>query len=238
MRKTLTDHEFFDALTNLLLAEGIKSLSVGEIASRMRCSRRRLYNIAQTKEDIFCATVERFFHSVLDEGETLIRSEQNLTAAIAAYLGVGVRAASRISVQFLQDVEDAEPARTIFDNYQQARTMRLSQLIDEGVRQGVFVACHGLVVSELILGAALRLRRPAFLAQANLTIEEAFQEFYRVLLDGLLADATSPKTVQCDDQTSRGIARRAQQASSEKQKQQDVGNDDVSRMLMAAWNRG
>ena len=238
MRKTLTDDEFFDALTNLLLAEGIKSLSVGEIASRMRCSRRRLYNIAQTKEDIFCATVERFFHSVLDEGETLIRSEQNLTAAIAAYLGVGVRAASRISVQFLQDVEDAEPARTIFDNYQQARTMRLSQLIDEGVRQGVFVACHGLVVSELILGAALRLRRPAFLAQANLTIEEAFQEFYRVLLDGLLADATSPKTVQCDDQTSKGIARRAQQASSEKQKQQDVGNDDVSRMLMAAWNRG
>ena len=238
MRKPLTDEEFFDALTNLLLAEGIKSLTVGEIASRMRCSRRRLYDIAQTKEEIFCATVERFFHSVLDEGEALIRSEQNLTAAIAAYLGVGVRAGSRISVQFLKDVEDSEPARTIFDNYQQARTMRLSQLIDEGVRQGVFVACHGLVVSELILGAALRLRRPAFLAQANLTIEEAFQEFYRILLGGLLADATAPKTARCDDQTNRGIARRAQQATSEKQKRQDVGNDDVGRMLMAAWNRG
>jgi AcrR family transcriptional regulator len=238
MRKTLTDDEFFDALTNLLLAEGIKCLSVGEIASRMRCSRRRLYNIAQMKEEIFCATVERFFHSLLDEGEALIRSEQNLVAAISAYLGVGVRAGSRISIQFLKEVDDSEPARTIFDNYQQARTMRLSQLIDEGVRQGVFVACHGLVVSELILGAALRLRRPAFLAQANLTIEEAFQEFYRVLLDGLLADATAPKTVQCDDQTNRGIARRAQQAASEKQKRQDVGNDDVARMLMAAWNRG
>ena len=56
MRKTLTDDEFFDALTNLLLAEGIKSLTVGEIASRMRCSRRRLYDIAQTKEEIFCAS--------------------------------------------------------------------------------------------------------------------------------------------------------------------------------------
>lgn len=238
MRKTLTDDEFFDALTNLLLAEGIKNLTVGEIASRMRCSRRRIYDMAQTKEEIFCATVERFFHSVLDEGEALIRSEQNLTAAIAAYLDVGVRAASRISVHFLKDVEDSEPARTIFDNYQQARTARLSQLIDEGVRQGVFVACHGQVVSELILGAALRLRRPAFLAQANLTIEEAFQEFYRVLLGGLLADAAAPKTVQSADQTNRGIAHRDRQAASEKQKRQDVGNDDVDRMLMAAWNRG
>lgn len=238
MRKTLTNDEFFDALTNLLLSEGIKSLTVGEIASRMHCSRRRLYDIAQTKEEIFCKTVERFFHSVLDEGEALIRSEQNLTAAIAAYLGVGVRAGSRISVQFLKDVEDSNSTRTIFDNYQQARTVRLSQLIDEGVRQGVFVTCHGLVVSELILGAALRLRRPVFLAQANLTIEEAFQEFYRILLGGLLADTTAPKTDQCVDQTNRRIKRRAQQASSETQKLQDAGNDDVGRMLMAAWNRG
>lgn len=116
--------------------------------------------------------------------------------------------------------------------------MRLSQLIDEGVHKGVFVACHGLVVSELILGAALRLRRPAFLAQAKLTIEDAFQEFYRVLLGGLMVNASATNAFQHDDQTNRGSARRTQQAASEKQKRQDVGNDDVGRMLLAAWNRG
>lgn len=231
MKRKLTEDEFFEALTNLLLAEGIKSLTVGEIASRLRCSRRRLYDIAKTKEEIFSATVERFFGSVLEEGEALIRSEQNRPAAIAAYLDVGVRAAARISVQFLKDVEDSKSARTIFDNYQHARTMRLSQLIDEGVREGIFVPCHGLVVSELILGAALRLRRPAFLAQANLTIEEAFQEFYRVLLSGLLADATAPKIVQKDDLTSRVIPRGISE------KGPHTGSDAVGTMLIAAWNR-
>lgn len=230
MKKKLTDEEFFDALTHLLLAEGIKGLTVGEIATRMHCSRRRLYDIAQTKEEIFCAVVKRFFDGILGQGEALIQREQDLTAALAAYLDVGVQAASRIGVQFLKDVEDSAAARSIFDRYQQARTVRLSQLIDEGVHQGVFAPCHGLVVSELILGAALRLRRPAFLAQANLTIEEAFQEFYRVLLGGLLIDAAAPKVARSGARTSRAAARRASV-------KKNAGDDEVGTMLMAAWNR-
>ncbi len=229
MRKALTDDEFLDGLTQLFLVEGVKNLTVGEIAARLHCSRRRLYDIAQTKEEIFCASVRHFFHGILEEGDGLIRNQQNLTAAIAAYLEVGVRAASRIGVQFLKDMEESEAARTIFDSYQQVRTMRLSQLIDEGVCQGVFVKCHGLVVSELILGAALRLRRPAFLAKANLTIEDAFQEFYRVLLGGLMVDVAGQKTVECD--ASQAAVPDASQAG------QPVGNDEVGTLLLDAWNR-
>lgn len=69
MKKTLTDDEFLDTLMELVLAEGIRNLTIGEIAARLRCSRRRLYEIAQTKEEIFCAMVDRFFRGVLDKGE-------------------------------------------------------------------------------------------------------------------------------------------------------------------------
>ncbi|WP_028601352.1 hypothetical protein [Ottowia thiooxydans] len=231
MRKALTDEEFFDGLIQLFLAEGVRNLTVGEMASRLRCSRRRLYDIAQTKEEIFCTTVSRFFYGILEEGNALTRSEKNLTAAIAAYLEVGVRAASRIGVQFLKDVEDSEAARTIFDNYQQARTVRLSQLIDEGVSQGVFVKCHGLVVSELILGAALRLRRPAFLAKANLTIEDAFQEFYRILLGGLMVETAPLKLVEREGQARKANVRGLSET------QPPTGDDEVGTLLLDAWNR-
>jgi hypothetical protein len=84
-------------------------------------------------------------------------------------------------------VEAFDPARAAFDDYQQLRATRFCQLIDEGVKEGVFVKCHGQVVSEVVLGA-MRLRTHAFLTQANLTVEEAFQEFYRVLLGGLVTE--------------------------------------------------
>lgn len=238
MKKRLSNDEFLDALTELLLAEGISGLTVGEIAARMHCSRRRLYDVAQTKEEIFCATVERFFGQVLGKGEALASREKDLTVALAAYLNVGVQAASRISVPFLKDLEGTPAAKSAFDNYQHARTVRLSQLVDEGVRQGVFVSCHGQLVSELIFGAALRLRRPTFLARADLSIEEAFQEFYRLLLGGLLTDAAAPKAAIRRSPTTVDGTRKARSGAVPGRKKRSLSDDDVGRLLIAAWNRG
>lgn len=234
MKKTLTDDEFLDTLMELVLAEGIRNLTIGEIAARLRCSRRRLYEIAQTKEEIFCAMVDRFFRGVLDTGEALIREKRDLPAAIAAYLDVGVKAGARISIGFLTDVEDSDIARASFDHYQETRTLRLAELVDEGVRTGVFIPCHGLVVSEAILGAALRLRRPGFLAQAGLTIEEAFQEFYRLLLNGLLTETPNAGARPKDLMTSEPSAR---PAAARRDKRPKAVNSELDKKLLAAWNR-
>ncbi len=191
MKKTLGDEELLQTLTDLLLVEGIRNLTVGDMATRLRCSRRRLYGIAPTKEEIFCSIVDRFFQAVLDQSEDIIRKGLNPPVAIEQYLALGVTAASRIGVNFQRDVDESEVVRAIFDRFQQRRTLMLAELVDEGVRRGFFIPCHGLLVSEVILGAAMRIRRPAFLAQAVLTLEEAFQEFYRLLLGGLLVDAAN-----------------------------------------------
>ena len=188
MRKVLNDADFFTHLTELFVQEGVSALTVSEIASRLHCSRRRLYDISATKDELFCLVVGRFFAGVMEEAEARIRQVRDPKAALAAYLDVGVRAAGRVSAAFLRDVEAFDPARAAFDDYQQLRATRFCQLIDEGVKEGVFVKCHGQVVSEVVLGAAMRLRTHAFLTQANLTIEEAFQEFYRVLLGGLVTE--------------------------------------------------
>src|SRR3974390_1369355 len=78
MKQTLTDNEFLDGLTNLFLREGITGLTVGEIAARLRCSRRRLYGIALTKEAIFSVMVDRYFRARLQSrcGSSVERSCQ------------------------------------------------------------------------------------------------------------------------------------------------------------------
>ena len=61
MAKGSTEEQFLNGLTDLFLAEGVRNLTVGDIVERMHCSRRRLYGVAWTKEEIFCAMVDRFF---------------------------------------------------------------------------------------------------------------------------------------------------------------------------------
>lgn len=233
MARAVSDEEFLERLTGLFLAEGISSLTVGEIAKRMHCSRRRLYGVAQTKEELFYIVVARLFQGLLDEGEVLIASQQDVTVTLADYLNVGLQAAGRMSAAFLKDIEEATPSRSSFDAYQQARALGMAQLIDRGVNQGVFVPCHGQVVAETILGAALRLRRPTFLTNAGLTMEEAFQELYRVLLGGLLVDADNSKT---SSGTGVPSLSRRQPAHREGQLPSQA-DDEVDRRLLAAWNR-
>ncbi|HBO81229.1 MAG TPA: TetR family transcriptional regulator, partial [Cupriavidus sp.] len=48
-----TDEAFLEELTHLLITTGVSTLTIGEMAQRMRCSRRRLYEIATTKEELF-----------------------------------------------------------------------------------------------------------------------------------------------------------------------------------------
>ncbi|MEZ5646246.1 MAG: TetR/AcrR family transcriptional regulator [Burkholderiaceae bacterium] len=191
MKKTLSDSEFLHQLTTLLLQEGISSLTVATIAARLHCSRRRLYEFATTKEDLFCKVVQDFFDETLQLAERKVAEAKDRASALRASLEVGAKASAHFSLAFLQDVEASAQAKAIFDRYQEIRSQRICLLIDQGVSEGVFVPCHGQVVSQALLSAAFRLRTPAFLATTGLSLEQAFDELYRVFLGGLLA-STDP----------------------------------------------
>lgn len=203
MRPTPNDDVFMEQLTELFRQEGFRQFTIGDMAARLRCSRRRLYEVAESKEAIFCAAAAHHFNSGLAEGERVAREEQDLTVAMAAYLDVGVRAGHSVSPRWVRDIYDHDDTRALFDAYQKARAARLAQLIDKGVRKGVFRPCHGLVLAEAMLQTARRLREPDFLAQAGVTIEQAFREFYRVILDGLLIEGAAPPVAPASPRRSR-----------------------------------
>lgn len=152
----------------------------------VRCSRSRLYEVAPTKEQMFCAVVERFFQRALEEGRARAARAADPAAALMDSLAVGVLASARVSLLFLRDLESSVEAQRLYDDYQHARTTHFSELIEAGAARGVFMECNAAVVAETMFGAALHLRSSAFLAKAGLTIDAAFDQFYRLMLLGLL----------------------------------------------------
>lgn len=187
MKTTRTDDEFADQLSALVKAEGISELSVAQIASRLRCSRRRLYALAPTKEGLLHLVARAHLERMLREGFEAAAHESTPGRAIAAYLHVGVTSTTGLSQAFLRDLESSPEGRAIFDRYQHARAEGVRSIVEEGIRRGDFNAHNPRVAAEVLLGAALRLRQPEFLAKAGLTISQAFDEAYSLILGGLLA---------------------------------------------------
>jgi len=231
MNTDRTDEAFRRELCDLIKAEGISSLTVGEIAKRLHCSRRRLYDIAQTKGELFLYVARQIFDTAVRQGHDAAAAESDEARAIAAYLHVGVAMSAQLSVAFLNDIEAMRQARKLFDDYQAARTSGLTHLIEAGVARGSFVDCNAQVVAEVIFGAALRLRRPRFLAQAGLSLEEAFRELYDLLLNGLLK---TPLRNEAARAPTRGTSKRA--GTTAKRKSDAVDTEfDAADCLLASW---
>jgi len=185
MSSKRTDEAFLAELTALLIKEGVSGLTIGALAERLQCSRRRLYSIAATKEEIFLLVCRRVLDQNLARGFKAAEGAPDAALAIAAYLRATLNS-SGLSRVALIDLDSTEAGRRVFDAYQYARVHGLETMIEEGARQGVLAAHNPRLVSEAILGAAHRLRNQQFLQDTGLTIGDAFNEFYSLILDGLL----------------------------------------------------
>ncbi|WP_051303451.1 TetR/AcrR family transcriptional regulator [Comamonas composti] len=180
---------FFQELFDLLRLEGIADLTVAELAKRLRCSRSRLYAIAETKEELFLLMAKRYLGLLLEESKAVEAAGGDIVPAIRRYLDIGVRASAQLGVPFLRDLDATRQGRRLFDSYQAKRGQGLARLVEQGVAQGMFNPRHAELVAEILMGGALRIRRTRFLARTGLTLEEAFAEFYALLLHGLMKNA-------------------------------------------------
>ena len=96
--------ELFDGLVALLLAEGFSALTLDELAARLRCSKRTLYALAGSKEQLVRAAVVHFFRGATERVEAAVADVSGAAAKVAAYLHAVATELAPASPEFLADV--------------------------------------------------------------------------------------------------------------------------------------
>jgi AcrR family transcriptional regulator len=177
--------ELLDALEEIILTEGFARLTVGEMAAQLRCSRRTIYELAKSKNDLVLLVLERFFRGVRTSAEQAIVGVDDPARRIYEYLQVGVKAAHRFSSILVKDIDKWPPSRRVWEEHIRARVDGLRQLVEDGIRQGAFRDVHAELVAETMFASINRIREPSFYNNTNLTISDAFREFYGMILHAL-----------------------------------------------------
>jgi AcrR family transcriptional regulator len=175
-----------DAIEEIFLTEGFRRVSVGELASRLRCSRRTLYELAASKEDLFLKILDRFLDRIRRQGEAAAAAVVDPAARIEAYLAPGIREVARTRNTLFSDIAGFLPARRMLDEHQRCRMEGVRSIVVDGARRGVFRGLDPHLVAEVFTHAYRRVSQPDFLATANLSMTEAYSELSRLLRHGLL----------------------------------------------------
>jgi AcrR family transcriptional regulator len=168
--------EICDQLEEIFLREGFRHLTIADLVDRLHCSRRTLYSLAPSREELVLAVLGRMMNHM------------GVEARARADLDTGVRVWRRSSRAFHEDLESYLPTKHLYDRHLQIALEVLGNLVERGVRQGSFRDLHPRLVAEILDASVDRIRQPDVLARAGVTLSEAIAELSRLFREGLVAE--------------------------------------------------
>lgn len=141
-------------LVRLYLAEGFASWAIGDLATRLRCSRSTLYTVAGSKEQIVVAAVRVFFRDATARVERRVAAEPGPSRRLEVYLEAVADELAPASEAFFADLQRHPPAAEIYRSNTTAAARRVQTLVSEAVAAGamrdVDVRFVGTAVSVLM----------------------------------------------------------------------------------------
>ena len=104
-----------DALVDLVLPRDSAHLTVDQIAAQLNCSKRTLYALAASKEQLAVLAVRHFFKRSTDQVEAAIARTRAPARRVTRYLEAVAEALRPASRAFRDDVASFRPAAEIYE---------------------------------------------------------------------------------------------------------------------------
>lgn len=171
-----------DELVNLVLAEGFSHLTLDQVAARLRCSKRTLYTLASSKEQLAVLAVRYFFRRATQQVDSAIARTRTPHNRVSGYLSAAAEALRPAGRAFRDDVAAFGPAREIYEQNTATAARRVRELIDEGIQAGAFRRVPAAFVGEVVTSTMRRITSGEIAEITGLSDAEAYAELAQLVL--------------------------------------------------------
>ena len=158
------------------------TLTVDQVAAELNCSKRTLYALAASKEQLAVLAVRHFFKRSTDQVEAAIARTRAPARRVTRYLEAVAEALRPASRAFRDDVASFRPAAEIYEQNTLTAARRVRELIDEGTRAGAFRQVPAAFVSEVVTATMRRITSGEITTATGLSDAEAYSELARLVV--------------------------------------------------------
>lgn len=190
-----TDHlaHLLDAAEALFAQEGFLHFSTDELAQRLRCSKRALYEIAAGREKLFEVVVQRRTSRLQESLITQIDHARDTEAALMASVEAIVGSLEDLSPIYLRDILHFPFGNRMVKSFERQLAEAIARAIKRGEREHLFRHIEPRVAAEALLAAINRMIQPDFLATSRVTAAQAVQQVFQIFWCGLSRNGNEPK---------------------------------------------
>jgi AcrR family transcriptional regulator len=177
-------------LVEVLLAEGFAHLTLDDFAARLHCSKRTLYVLADSKEQLVRAAVVRFFRTATGRVEAPLATPTGPADRLVTYLPAVAAELAPASARFFDDVAAFPPAAEIYERNTRAVAERVQGIIRQGVAESAFHQVDAAFAADVITSMMVRIQERQVAASTGLDDAAAYAQLSGLLLRGLSKDGS------------------------------------------------
>jgi AcrR family transcriptional regulator len=187
LERRLTNRQMLlrDQLVDLVLAQGFSHLTVNQFAAQLNCSKRTLYALASSKEQLSVLAVRHFFKRAAEQVESALARTRAPAKRVTRYLEAVAEALRPASRAFRDDIAHFRPATEIYEQNTLAAAQRVRELIDEGTRAGAFRRVHAAFVGEVVTASMRRITSGEVARATGLSDAEAYSELAELVVTAI-----------------------------------------------------
>lgn len=165
-----------------MLTEGFAHLTVADMAAAVGCSKRSLYEIAPSKEQLATSSVRLFFRLATDQVEGRLRRARSPERRVVLYLESVAEALQPASRRFLYDMTSFGPTRELYQQNTIAASTRVRELIDAGVDAGRFRNVPTAFIGEVVTATMRRIGSGEITANTGLSDAESYSQLAKLVV--------------------------------------------------------
>lgn len=138
MGREISD-DLLQSILKILLQIGIRETTMSSIASELGMSKRTLYELFGSKNEMVLATLD-YHHALFGmRSREIIRTSPDMMSAMTQIYGIQRDFLCKANVKFLQDMHSLYPEiHKRYEGYLESRMVSWEEMYMKGVDQGVF----------------------------------------------------------------------------------------------------
>ncbi len=175
-----------EAIRRLTESRPFGRISMSEIANEAGCSKKTLYQLFPSREDVVLAAIEEVLVTLRDRLDEVVQVPTDSTSRLEAYLALVAARSSRFRPDLLRDIHRNYPR--VWAKVQTVRKEILGEIetmLRNGRLNGEFRDVHPAVVTGLFAGGLWSVLDKESLMESPLSEQEAISQFVSIVVRGL-----------------------------------------------------
>jgi len=170
--------------------DGFPNVRMNDIASELRISKKTLYKIFPSKEDLAIAIAKFFMNRMKNKIVPALESNKNAIEKLNDLITILAEVSQKIKAKKLDELKKHFP--NIWSEVDKFRTEmmfgNITKVIDQGKREGLFLDYPTPIVMNMFVATVRAVVTPDFVLNNNFSLIEAARAAFKIIIGGIVTE--------------------------------------------------